>query len=267
LWCLGTAVVFAFTLLAPVAVNAQDDDAALAPAAPAGEDSSTQDVRAARALAAQRALLTGDLGSMQEERLYAIVAAAPSWDQTSGYASVEASRAVIGHATSNITEEAALLAQFRASERALSLSLGVDLLVPAEAPRLFAAQQALASHDLGSMQEEALLAVVAVSSSWDETSGYGAVEASRAANALPAAPATTMSQVSSDVRWAPALTGADATRDESSGYHAFEASRAAARGATTTSADYLPEAIATGERSESAHLATVPLPGDAEGAE
>jgi len=53
LWCLGTAVVFAFTLLAPVAVNAQDDVAALAPAAPVGEDTNPQDVRAARALAAR----------------------------------------------------------------------------------------------------------------------------------------------------------------------------------------------------------------------
>jgi hypothetical protein len=47
----------------------------------------------AAALAAQRALLSGDMGSMQEDRLLAIVAAAPSWDDTSGYASVEASRA------------------------------------------------------------------------------------------------------------------------------------------------------------------------------
>ena len=127
--------------------------------------------------------------------------------------------------------------------------------------RVSAAQQALLSPDLGSMQEEALLAVVAASSSWDETSGYRAVEAARAANALPAAPAVIMSQVPSDVRWAPALTGADPTGDESSGYHAFEASRAAARGAT--SPDSLLTALATGQRSESAHLATVPLPGDA----
>ena len=42
------------------------------------------------------------------------------------------------------------------------------------------AQQALQAGDLGSMQEEALFAVVAASSSWDETSGYGSVEASRA---------------------------------------------------------------------------------------
>jgi hypothetical protein len=261
LWCLSTAVVFAFTLLAPVAVNAQDDVAALAPAAPVGEDTNPQDVRAARALAAQRALQSGDIGSMQEERLYAIVAAAPTWDQISGYASVEASRAAIGHATTTMTEEAALLAQFRASERALSLSLGAEPQAPAEAPRVFAAQQALQSPDLGSMQEEALLAVVAASPSWDETSGYRAVEAARAANALPAAPAVIMSQVPSDVRWAPALTGADPTGDESSGYHAFEASRAAARGAT--SPDSLLTALATGQRSESAHLSTVPLPGDA----
>jgi hypothetical protein len=178
-WCLGTAVVFAFTLLAPVAVNAQDDVAVLVSAAPAGEDTDIQDVRAARALAAQRGLQSGDIGSMQEERLYAIVAAGPSWDQTSGYESVEASRAAIGHATSNTSEEAALLAQVPADVRwapARAIAPGS----PAEASRVLAAEQALQSPDLGSMQEEALLAVVAASSSWDETSGYGAVEAARA---------------------------------------------------------------------------------------
>jgi hypothetical protein len=198
LLCLGKAVALALILLAPVAVNAEDDVTVLAPAAaPSVEDTSADDVRAAtRAIAAQRALLTGDIGSMQEERLLAIVAAAPSWDDTSGYGSVEASRATIGHSATSTADEAALLAQFRASERALSLSLGADQQVPAdvrwapvpaiapessvEASRVLAAQQALQSHDLGSLQEEALLAVVAASSSWDETSGYGAVEAARA---------------------------------------------------------------------------------------
>jgi hypothetical protein len=202
-WCLGTAVVFAFTLLAPVAVTAEDDVAALAPvAAPVEETRSAAAVRAAtRALTAQRALLTGDIGSMQEEHLSAIVAAAPSWDDTSGYGSVETSRATIGHAAASMTEEAALLAQFRAIERTLSLSLGPAPQIPtdvrwaparaiapnseAAATRVLAAEQALQSHDLGSMQEEHLYTIVAASSSWDETSGYGSVEASRAAIAHP----------------------------------------------------------------------------------
>ena len=206
--CLGSAVALALMLLAPVAVNAEDHVTALAPvAAPSVEDTSADNVRAAtRAIAAQRALLTGDIGSMQEERLLAIVAAAPSWDDTSGYGSVEASRATIGHPATSTTDEVALLAQFRAIERTLSLSLGVPPQVSADvrwaparaiapdseaaATRVLAAEQALQSHDLGSGQEEVLLAVVATSASWDETSGYGSVEASRAAMALPEVPAS-----------------------------------------------------------------------------
>jgi hypothetical protein len=85
----GIATVFAFTLLAPVAVMAEEEVAALAPvAAPAVASTSSDDVRAARALAAQHALQSGDIGSLQEDRLLAIVAAAPGWDETSGYRSV-----------------------------------------------------------------------------------------------------------------------------------------------------------------------------------
>ena len=78
----GFATVFALTLLAPVPVTAQDDVTALAPVAAAPvDDTNVEDVRATRALAAQRALLTGDIGSLQEEALFAIVAAAPSSEQ------------------------------------------------------------------------------------------------------------------------------------------------------------------------------------------
>jgi hypothetical protein len=105
LWCLGTAVVFALTLLAPVAVNAEEEFAALAPAAaPSVDETSADEVRAARALAAEQALQSGDIGSMQEEHLYAIVAASSSWDETSGYRSVEASRAAIGHPTASTND-------------------------------------------------------------------------------------------------------------------------------------------------------------------
>jgi hypothetical protein len=78
----GFATVFALTLLAPVTVTAQDDIAAMAPVAAAPvDDTHVEDVRATRALAAQRALLTGDIGSLQEEALSAIVAAAPSSEE------------------------------------------------------------------------------------------------------------------------------------------------------------------------------------------
>jgi hypothetical protein len=93
------AAVLTLALSAPLAVNAdevstgEDEVLALAPVtAPVVAVTSVDAVQAA-ALAAQRALLSGDMGSMQEDRLLAIVAAAPSWDDTSGYASVEASRA------------------------------------------------------------------------------------------------------------------------------------------------------------------------------
>jgi hypothetical protein len=99
--------VLTFALSAPLAVNAQeqviaeelvvaaeDTVPALAPiAVPAVTGTSGDGVRTTRAIAAERALLTGDIGSMQEEHLRAIVAAAPSWDETSGYGAVEASRA------------------------------------------------------------------------------------------------------------------------------------------------------------------------------
>jgi hypothetical protein len=97
----GIATVLALTLLTPVAVSAQEEVAVtaeevvvLAPVvAPAVVSTSGEDVRTTRALAAERALQSGDIGSLQEDRLLAIVAAAPSWDATSGYGSVEASRA------------------------------------------------------------------------------------------------------------------------------------------------------------------------------
>jgi hypothetical protein len=166
----GLATMFACTLLAPGAVSAQEevadtaqqDVAVLAPvAAPALASTSADDVRAARALAAERALQSGDIGSMQEDRLLAIVAAAPSWDEISGYGAVEASRATIAYPAASAS--------------------------PAQT-RVLAAQHALQSGDLGSLQEDTLRAVVAAGQSWDQISGYGSVEASRAANAIPVAP-------------------------------------------------------------------------------
>jgi hypothetical protein len=93
------AAALTLALSAPLAVNAdevstgEDEVLALAPVTAPGVAVTSVDAVQAAALAAQRALLSGDMGSMQEDRLLAIVAAAPSWDDTSGYASVEASRA------------------------------------------------------------------------------------------------------------------------------------------------------------------------------
>ena len=217
---LGSAVVLAFTLLAPVTVTAEEEEVgALAPAAaPAVVGTSATSVRAvAQALAAQDALLSGEMGSLQEEHLRAIVAAAPvaapSWDETSGYGAVEASRATIDYPTASTSTAQT---------------------------RVLTAQHALQGGDLGSMQEDALLAVVSAGQSWDEISGYGSVEASRAANAIPVAPFASTSQVPADVRWAPADTIGPAS------------SRA-------VSPDYLPVALGTGTRSESVHLSTVAL--------
>jgi hypothetical protein len=80
---IGSAVVFAFTLLAPVTVMAEEEVADLAPvAAPAAVGTSIDEVRATRALAAQNALQNGDIGSMQEDALFAIVAASTTAEQT-----------------------------------------------------------------------------------------------------------------------------------------------------------------------------------------
>src|SRR5215216_5552650 len=69
----GLATVVTVTLLAPLAVTAEEEVADLAPvAAPAAVGTSPEEVRAIRVLAAQRALQSGDIGSMLEEALFAI---------------------------------------------------------------------------------------------------------------------------------------------------------------------------------------------------
>jgi hypothetical protein len=79
----GIIAVLGLTLLAPVAATAEDEVAVMAPvAAPAVVGTSAEVVRSTRALAAQRALLTGDIGSLQEEALFAIVAASTNPEQT-----------------------------------------------------------------------------------------------------------------------------------------------------------------------------------------
>ena len=84
----GIIAVLAFTLLAPVAVTAQDEVADLAPvAAPAAVGTGIDEARATRALAthalaAQNALQSGDIGSMQEDTLFAIMASSMTAEQT-----------------------------------------------------------------------------------------------------------------------------------------------------------------------------------------
>src|SRR5215208_2205269 len=99
------AAVFMVALSAPIAVHAEDpvvpvEEQALAPASIPGPTVSVADSRVS---AAQQALLSPDLGSMQEEALRAVVATTLSWDQTSGYRAVEAIRATIGHPVASTT--------------------------------------------------------------------------------------------------------------------------------------------------------------------
>jgi hypothetical protein len=136
-----------------------------------------------------------------------------SWDEASGYGSVEASRAI------------ALVAPGPVAGPAWDATSGYGAV---EANRASIAQE-----------------------TWDERSGYGAVETSRAIITI-AAPAGLTSLVPSDVRWAPAPTGftslvpsdvrwapayalsrqmnpqmtAAKAWEESSGYASVEASRA-----------------------------------------
>jgi hypothetical protein len=175
------AAVLTFALCAPVAVNAEDEVIAA------------------------------------EEPLLAAVPAAPSWDETSGYGAVEASRA----------GASALLAAGTAPSWDDTSGYG-----SVEASR--AAVSAL-SDEVIPDQEQALAFAAAAATLWDATSGYGSVEASRAANALAALPVLIKSQVSSDVRWAPEqalehamnpLVAVAIAWDETSGYGAVEASRA-----------------------------------------
>jgi hypothetical protein len=169
----GIATVFALTLLAPVAVTAEEV-AALAPvAAPSADETSADEVRAIRAVAAERALLNGDIGSMQEEHLFAIVAAAPSWDETSGYGSVEESRAAASVLLAPVAapswDETSGYGEVEASRAMIGHPAASTT---SEQTRALAAQQALRSPDLGSLQEETLTAVVEASSTAVDVSVY-----------------------------------------------------------------------------------------------
>jgi hypothetical protein len=161
-------------------------------------------------LVAPIAVIADDEVIAAEEQVLTAAPAPPSWDELSGYGSVESSRGEVS---------------------------------------------ALWSGEVIIDQEQTLAyAAAAAATLWDATSGYGSVEASRAANALPAA---STSQVSPDVRWAPTRSlGLAPSWDETSGSGPMETSRAAI-------ASDPGSALAAGTRAESAHLATIPLPGEA----
>jgi hypothetical protein len=120
------AVVLTLAFCAPIAVNAEDEDIA-----------------------------AGEL-------ILAAVPAVPSWDESSGYGSVEASRAAAS----------ALLAPIAAPSWDESSGYGSVEAIRADVNMLL-------SGEVTSSQEQAL-AIAAAAKSWDETSGYGSVEASRA---------------------------------------------------------------------------------------
>jgi hypothetical protein len=89
------------------------------------------------------------------------VIASRAWDGASGYGAVEASRVVL---TALIVSDPSVPA------------VGA----PVDPRRVPAALAALQAGDLGGLQEAALEAVVAEAQAWETTSGYGALEASRA---------------------------------------------------------------------------------------
>jgi hypothetical protein len=150
---LGCAVVLAFTLLVPVAVTAQEEGAVPAPLAAPAVSTSGDEMRAARVLAAERALQSGDIGSMQEDRLLAVVAAAPAVASSSDEdvrtaRALAAEQALQSGDIGSVQEDALtavveassdekpaptgaeLLAQLRAVELSLSRYLGTDQQVP-----------------------------------------------------------------------------------------------------------------------------------------
>src|SRR5215211_6929486 len=148
----GIATVFAMTLLAPLAVNAEEEVADLAPvAAPAAVGTSAEDVGTTRVLAAQRALQRGDLGSLQEDALYAIVAAAPSWDATSGYGAVEAGRGATSALLAPASPTWDETSGYGAVEAGRATSAYPAASTSAVQTRVLAAQHALQGGDLGSL--------------------------------------------------------------------------------------------------------------------
>jgi hypothetical protein len=119
-----------------------------------------------------------------EEQIPALAAVAgPSWDESSGYGSVEASRAAIGH-DDGVSEYGPT-----GHEASAAMGLSWDEMSgygSVEASR--AEVSALLSGELISGRDQALAFAAAAAMLWDETSGFGSVEASRAAASALYAP-------------------------------------------------------------------------------
>jgi hypothetical protein len=139
-----------------------------------------------------------------EEQVPALApVAGPSWNESSGYGSVEASRAAIGH-DDGVSDYGPT-----GHEASAAMGLSWDEMSgygSVEASR--AEVSALMSGELISGRDQALAFAADAAMLWDETSGYGSVEASRAAASALYAPVAGPS-------W-----------DETSGYGSVEASRA-----------------------------------------
>jgi hypothetical protein len=103
----------------------------------------------------------------EEQQVLTAAPADPSWDETSGYGSVEASR----------TEASALLSGELISGRDQALAFA------AAAAMLWDETSGYGSVEASRAAASALYGPVA-GPSWDDTSGYGSVEASRAEMAL-----------------------------------------------------------------------------------
>jgi hypothetical protein len=145
------------------------------------------------------------INAQEEDQAIALAPAGPSWDETSGYGSVESSRAAISAMSWDDTSGYGSVESNRAGYVPATAiePTGVD------SRRVNTAVYALLTGDLGSLQEEALAAIVAAAIAWDDTSGYGSVEASRAAYSPLAEADAVTSQVPADVRFAPDVTAAD----------------------------------------------------------
>jgi hypothetical protein len=118
------------------------------------------------ALAALLAVaLVAPVAAQVEDQSLAAAPAGPSWDETSGYGSVEASRAA--------APEAALGASWDETSGY------------ARVERTRAEVSALVFGELIAGQDPAVALAVTDATLWDETSGYGAVEESRAENSMP----------------------------------------------------------------------------------
>ena len=196
---LGIALVLAGALVTPLAVTAEEHALSVAPAVTSWDETSgyhsveasrvdmtvavspvaamvanatagDRSVEAIHARLAQQAFAAGDRGSGQEDALRAVVATVPSWDETSGYGELESQPS--GDGTSGPLLRAPDAGRQRCAVGA-STKTGARIIHRATSRE--GCEQALVFPDLGSMQEEALIAVVASGMSWEEISGYGPV--------------------------------------------------------------------------------------------